>query len=145
MLRALRLGALALGFPLVIAIVLGSAFVGFRLVQAKWFGSIPQPERMEQLVLQEGAHNPKKREYLRLKDIEAATSKWVTSLQSEEKPTKMIVIKQWENYNKTFEMFDRMASDGYISTLPDVEKRTLLNFLIQQISVYQQPNYQASK
>ena len=48
MLRALRLAALALGYPLVIAIVLGLAFVGFRLAQARWFGSIPEPERMEQ-------------------------------------------------------------------------------------------------
>ena len=48
MLRVLRLAALAIGIPLVIAIVLGLAVLGFRLAQVKWFGSIPQPERMEQ-------------------------------------------------------------------------------------------------
>ena len=48
MLRILRLAALAVGFPLVIALALAAGFVGFRLAQAKWFPSVAEPERLEQ-------------------------------------------------------------------------------------------------
>jgi len=48
MLRLLRLAALSVGYPLVIAIGLGLAFVGFRLAQATWFVSTSAPERMEE-------------------------------------------------------------------------------------------------
>jgi hypothetical protein len=39
---------LGVGYPLVIALGLAFAFAGFRLVQSAWFGSVAEPERLEQ-------------------------------------------------------------------------------------------------
>lgn len=47
MLRLLRLAALVVGYPLVIVLGLVLVFAGFRLAQAKWFGSVAEPERLE--------------------------------------------------------------------------------------------------
>ena len=47
MLRALRLAALVVGYPLVLFVALGLVFGGFRLAQAKWFAAVAEPERLE--------------------------------------------------------------------------------------------------
>ena len=48
LLRLLRLAALGVGYPLVIALGLAFAFAGFRLVQSAWFGAVAEPERLKQ-------------------------------------------------------------------------------------------------
>jgi arylsulfatase A-like enzyme len=46
-LRTLRWAALALGFPLLVALVLGAVLLGLRIAQVKWLPSVSEPERLE--------------------------------------------------------------------------------------------------
>ena len=100
------------------------------------------PERMEQLILQQGFSNPDKREKIFLSDIQeevaAAESKWLRTLAPEAKSQKMIEIRRLEDYLAVLAMFERRAGQ-YLGELSYSKRKILLNFLIQQISFYAHP------
>lgn len=99
------------------------------------------PERLVQLTLQEGVYNPKKRVYVRLKDLQLAKSPWITTLQGSKVPMRMIRITGWAEYISIFRhlMALSTAGESYLSEIAHNERDLLINFIIKQISYFEHP------
>ena len=97
------------------------------------------PERLEQITIQEGAYNPAKRYRVRLKDLKAATTKWVTTLQGAAIPDKMIRISGFDTYNRAIQELEDFATtgNGYLSTLSATDRAVILNFILSKIAYFE--------
>ncbi len=98
-----------------------------------------QPERLLRFTLQEGLFSLERRMSVRLEDLEASRSPWVTTLQGSEVPNKMVRISGWPEYNQMLRELDRLAMGGagYLSTLPGRKRMLLLNYILSRIAYFE--------
>jgi len=98
-----------------------------------------RPERLVHFTLQEGVYSLEHRISVHLKDLEASRSPWVTTLQGNTVPNKMVRISGWPQYNQMLRELDQLAMDGsgYLSTLPGRKRMLLLNYILSRIAYFE--------
>ena len=67
------------------------------------------PERLVRLTMQEGAYNPSRREYIRLKDLKETNSPWVVSLHGRTAPLRMIRIDGEPAYINALKQLEKLV------------------------------------
>jgi len=98
-----------------------------------------QPERLVRFTLQEGLLSADRRVSVRLEDLEMSQSPWVTTLQGNDVPNKMVQISGWAEYNQMLRELDRLAMTGttYLAELPGQKRLLLLNYILSRIAYFE--------
>lgn len=97
------------------------------------------PERLHRFTLQEGVVEFEKRVSVRLQDLAKSDSQWVTSLQGDKLPYKMVRIANEQDYIKVLHQLNKLVETGYtfISEMSLDEQETLLNLILREISHFE--------
>ena len=101
----------------------------------------PYPERLQRFTVQEGENDITKRDFVRLKDWQEGSSKWIVSLSGKEAPLRMIRINGETEYQTALKRIDEFVrqGDSFIGKLPPEEKLILLNLILREIATFQNP------
>ena len=97
------------------------------------------PERLHRLTLQEGVIEFEKRVSVRLQDLAESDSRWVTSLQGNKLPYKMVRIANEQDYIKVLNQLKKLldAGNSFISQISLGEQEFLLNFILREIGYFE--------
>ena len=94
------------------------------------------PTRMVRLNLENRAGDADR---ILLNDIDDTKSPWIQTAKGKHSYKKMIVVDSWEAYNQIHATMEEMfeEGDGYLSELEEADQEVMLNFIIEQIAIFQ--------
>lgn len=96
-----------------------------------------RPERLERITVQQGPLALDRRATVRLTDLDVEKQRWVTSLR-DEAAFRMVSISDEAGYLNVLRKLESLSgSDGFVHTLPTLERDLLLNMILREIVYYE--------